>query len=149
MTKHLILTAEEAETLKAALKVGRDRFEQDLFLARALGLISVQANIDAIEAAQRLVDAGMVEQEPVGTVNHYSQGSVGVSGRHMLALPHGAKLYAHPLPPVGQQEQIPKGYRLVKLTQQAYKTKRGAVYGGDCKDGVTPLYSVDDEVEAK
>lgn len=63
------------------------------------------SHIDVIKAAQRLVNAGMVEEEPVGTINHYSQSSVGVSGQRMLALPHGAKLYAAPLPPVGQQEQ--------------------------------------------
>jgi hypothetical protein len=38
-----------------------------------------------------------VESKPVGHINHYSSGSVGVSGQSMLSLPHGAPLYAGPV----------------------------------------------------
>jgi hypothetical protein len=46
-------------------------------------------------------------------------------------------------------ERIPHGYRLVRLQQAAYKTQRGAIYGGTATDNVTPLYAIEDEIDRK
>jgi len=52
-----------------------------------------------LNAAQQVAEEVLKrpEQKPVGYVNHYSSGSVGVNGQAMLSLPHGAALYAAPI----------------------------------------------------
>lgn len=55
----------------------------------------------------------------------------------------GSTLYTAPQPAA-----VPDGYRLVKLRQAAYRTPRGAVYGGNATIQVTPLFEVLGELPA-
>lgn len=102
---------------------GHSEVSKSLLYLAAQNMENARDRIVELEADAVLRDG--VDQKPVGHVNHYSGGSVGVTGMAMLNLPNGTPLYAAPVATPPAVVAVPEGWQLVPCEPDEMMQIRG------------------------